>query len=158
MSFDKTTLKNIRDDINKALAAVGVKYGLQLEAGNCTYGDSNFTIKLNASRINSDGTVETQQVSDFKRYCGMYGLQASDLGKTFRSNGNTYVLSGLNPKATKMPILAHKLGNPDARYKFHMDAVRNITDSHKIPVPSAGPDAHINKSDLPPNILALLNK
>jgi len=155
MSFDKATLKNIRADINKALEAVGVKYGVKLEGGNVSYSDSNFTMKLKASRVNSDGSIETKEVSDFKKHCSRYGLQASDLGKTFKSNGDTYVLSGLTPRATKMPIIAHRIGNPDALYKFRESVVAKIQASNTAIKP---PTLHIDTNKLPPHILALIDK
>lgn len=153
MSFDKATLKNISADISKALESVGVKYGIKIENGRCQYSDNNFTMKLEASRVNSDGTVETKEVSDFKKNCQHYGLKISDLGKTFVSNGQTYVLSGLNTRAKSMPIMGHRLGDPKAQYKFRESVVAKIK-SNTVQQPTA----QIDTDNLPAHILALLKK
>jgi hypothetical protein len=154
MGFNKAKLDRIRADIEQALEVVGQKHGLQLTCGHIKYGRSNFTLKLEASKINSDGTVETKEVSDFKHYCGLYGLSIDDLGKVFLSQGERFVLYGINPNAKSMPILGHKLGNPKAQYKFRRSVVSSIK-SGSAPQSST---AHIDKSSLPPHILALLKK
>ena len=35
-SFDRTTVKNLRNDIDKALATLSKKYGIEISAGNAT--------------------------------------------------------------------------------------------------------------------------
>lgn len=47
MSITKDKLRELRSDIDAALRAVAQKHNLsKLSAGNCTFGDSNFTFKL----------------------------------------------------------------------------------------------------------------
>ena len=36
-SFDRTTVKNLRNDIDKALATLSKKYGIEISAGNATF-------------------------------------------------------------------------------------------------------------------------
>ena len=44
-SFDRTTVKNLRSDIDKALATISKKYGIEISAGNATFTASNVTYK-----------------------------------------------------------------------------------------------------------------
>ena len=75
------------------------------------------TIKVEMSATNSDGSVETKEARDFRRYAGRYGLDPDDLGKTFQTyNGTKYEIIGLNTRAKKYPICC--LRADGKRYKL----------------------------------------
>jgi hypothetical protein len=53
---------------------------------------------------------------DFKRYASRYGLQATDLGRSFTQRRSTFTIVGLVPSRPKYPILVENQNGK--RYKF----------------------------------------
>jgi hypothetical protein len=122
-SFNKENLRQIRKEIDEVLAVVAANHGISIEGGNITYQSDKFTIKLTAT-INKPGAVTGAAAADFERYCGIYGLVPSDLGRSFMSNGNTYKLVGLKMKNRKYPFIGER--SDGKRFKFSPDQVRRF--------------------------------
>ena len=118
MTITTSKLKQLREEINAALKSVGERHDIEFRAANAKFDSSSFTFQLKGSKVNADGTVETEEVSDFKRYASAYGLTAHDFGRVFTTDQGTYKICGLKPSASKYPILAHALGNPSKVFKF----------------------------------------
>ena len=110
-------LKTLRIDINAALVEVAKKHKLAIGAGNASFTASSATFKLNLVNLTGDAdTVSSCDVRhikaehDFKAQAVFYGLQASDLSRSFEYFGSTYVVKGLLPRGQKYPILCEKNG------------------------------------------------
>ena len=98
-----------------------VKTALNAEVriGKASYdinADGGMTVKIEIMPI-VNGVAKGKEVLAFERECFLYGLEKSDLGKTFITPEGTYEIVGLNTRAHKMPILAKKF-NDGRRYKF----------------------------------------
>ena len=52
----------------------------------------------------------------------MFGFQPTDLGRTFRQNGDRFRITGLNTNARRMPIQADRLSD-GKRFKFSADGL-----------------------------------
>lgn len=121
-NINPEVLKKIRDEVNALLKPIGEKYAVKMELGRATYSQNNFTFKLEGSRIGEDGTAATKEAEAFKILAKMFGLEPDDLGKTFRSQGKEFTITGLSPKSSKFPI--HAKGSDGKNYKFPAETVK----------------------------------
>lgn len=128
-SITKDMLKQIREDINKALEPVGEKYGVKLTAGNASYTENNFTLKLEGAAVKEDGTVAAKDAEAFKRHAHLYGLSPDDLGRKFTSQGKEFTITGLNTKSGKYPIIGRDSNGKG--YKFGADMVKFFLSQNK---------------------------
>ena len=117
MQFNAKSFNALREDINEALKEVEEKHGISLKAGNISYGDLEFTIKLNGVNTSSreDGEKEI-----FARKCRYYGLTPEDFGKEFMMGGKKYTIAGINTKARTNTIIIKQESNGK---KYVMDHV-----------------------------------
>ena len=104
--FDKTNLDTLRKEIDDALAPIAARHGIQLHAGRITYAADNARITLEAAVVTPDGMVLSREATAFRELAHLYGLQPSDLGRTFTLSGTEYTIVGLRTRATRAPILA----------------------------------------------------
>lgn len=116
-SIDRSTCRLLRDKINESLQELAQELGVTIEAGNASFTNSNVTFKVNIATKNEDGSVNTKEAEDFRRYAARYGLKPDDLGREFTSNGKRFKITGAKPRASRYPILAERI--PDGKgYKF----------------------------------------
>ncbi len=115
-------IKAVQEDLRVGLQAIGDKHGVVLTLGNARYSDTNATMKLELSKKDASGMAITREAAAFLRDAAIYGLEPSDLGRTFTSNGRTFKITGSNPRSQKYPILA-ALPN-EKQYKFHDTVVK----------------------------------
>ena len=115
-------LKQIREEVNVLLKPLEEKFGVKMELGRATYSHNNFTFKLEGSRLDESGSAVTKEAEAFKMLAKMHGLEADDLGKTFKAQGKEFTITGLSTKSSKFPIIAK--GSDGKSYKFPIDAVK----------------------------------
>lgn len=118
----KELLREMRDDIDRALEEIGRQYGVVFKAGNARFTSSVATFKLEAATIDAEGSVVTKEADDFKMMAVMYGLKPEDLGREFWIGSRKYKLVGLKRSARAYPILAERDGQ---RFKLPAEAVRS---------------------------------
>ena len=116
MALDRSKLREIAADMQKALELVLKRHGVEVEIGGARFTDVEATYKV---RIFSGSKDNAKQV-EWNKYCVLFGMRPEDFGKTFTSNGETYTIDGLNLKAKRMPILATR--SDGSGFKF--DSVR----------------------------------
>lgn len=116
--FNSSNLDTIRNDINAALAAVGVKHGLQMSIDRIIYTDDTFRCKLNALVADAAPAVKdetsSQEVkwkSQFLANPTRFGMSASDLGRQVVLKGINYIIVGARPKANADIVLKSPAGN-----------------------------------------------
>ena len=109
--FDKKACVLLGNAIEQALEKVADEYGVSIKRKNGSFMPSNYTLKLEASVIASDGIALSKEVEDFKDYCHDYNLEQADLYRVFSVNGISYKLKGLSIRSRKHPILALNLKN-----------------------------------------------
>jgi hypothetical protein len=117
MELSRATVKAISADAEQALQSVAKKYGLTVERGNGNFSSTSFMAKFEFSLAG-----ENRDATAFKTRAMMYGLKESDLGRSFKSNGETFTISGLATKAKKFPILA--TNSKGQTYKFSASNVK----------------------------------
>lgn len=104
--------------VKEAIEGMGVAYVTR----RGRFGLNDLTIKLEFADV-QNGEVQSRAVTDFKRLCSRYGLEADDLGTTFISNGVEFEITGLNTRAPKYPIKATRVFDGKG-YKFTEAQVR----------------------------------
>ena len=103
----KTTMKQIRLDIEEALNAVAQKHGIKFTPGNATFSADSFRMKLEANVVQANGTVETKEAKAFKREAYRFGLKPEMLGKRLMTKcGTELTITGLNTRAYANPVCA----------------------------------------------------
>lgn len=100
IKFDKPTLRNLRDDINLALASVADDYGIKLSAGNASFMADNVSFKLQGTIIGDDGVAKTQERIDLETFHS----SLVDLPITL-SNGAKGKVVGYSRRSRKYPFL-----------------------------------------------------
>ena len=110
--FNKANLHALRGDISAALKTINDKYGIDMAIGSISYQKSSFSAKLTAvSRAASGGAtpdgVDPKWVSDFLSNYSSYGLEKSDLGRSFMFNRERVTLVGSRVRA-KLQIIIQK--------------------------------------------------
>lgn len=117
MKFTRSNLTVIRADIESALATVEKQHGVSFKFGRLTFTDNEFGGKLQCfSASDSKGNAVNIDKQNFESKAWMVGVDKSAFGKTFRSNGRKFTITGLNTRAKKYPIQASTVGGK--RYKF----------------------------------------
>ena len=108
-SFDRNTVKNLRNDIDKALATLSKKYGIEISAGNASFTSSNVTYKVQAAVKASGGIVMTKEASDFNLYANI-NLPGFKLGQTISLQGKEYTIAGWKVRAQRNPVIVTRNG------------------------------------------------
>ena len=119
-TIDRTSLRQMNSDINKAIQTVAEKYGVSMKTTNSTYSSANATTKVAISVIGENGTVKTPESQNFIIYKEVYGIK-KNLGDKFIANGTTYTISGLKPNSRKYPVLGTRADGKV--YKFMVETV-----------------------------------
>ena len=105
----KAMLKEVREEMNKALEEVGKKYGVQFDTGNASFDEYSFTFKV-AGKVTATEDGESVEKKEWDTNSWVYGLDRELFGKVLEGNfGQTFQILGLNPRSKKSPILLKDL-------------------------------------------------
>jgi hypothetical protein len=124
--FTKPELKNFREDFQQAVKELETKYGVTIELGSISYTSNDFHAKMEVKKKvveGIEGNVSHDQF-EFEKYCFFVGLTKDFYGKQFSMHGKTFTISGINPKAHKMPVIATCTDGKS--YKFAADDVKRL--------------------------------
>jgi hypothetical protein len=120
-SFDGAACRAVSAKIEAALAPLAKELGLVITTKGGSYSPEAYTLKVECATVSADGEVQTKESLDFKAYAFRYGLDADDLGATFKRGGDTYTIVGAKPRSRKYPILCRKANGKT--YKLPADTV-----------------------------------
>lgn len=104
--FTPSVCKDVSDRVVAALAVLADELGVTLKQSGGSYGANHYTLKLEFALVGENGIAKTRAAEDFERAAILYGLAATDLGRTFRSGGRTFTITGLRPRAGRRQIIA----------------------------------------------------
>lgn len=108
-AIDKPLMIALRTEIDKAIAEIGNKHGVQLKLGSGRYSNENAEFKLGVAVVQDGGLVMCKEATLFQPYATMWGMKPEDLGKTFtHHNGHRYQIVGAKPRS-KHPVLCKDL-------------------------------------------------
>lgn len=119
----RNDLKEIREDINKALAEVGEKHGIQFEFNNIRFDSNSFRTTLKAYEVGENADDDAAARVKFEKHAHKFGLNKSDFGSKFGFRGKTYKVCGIKPKARKYPVVA-ELESTGKRYAFPAETIK----------------------------------
>ena len=126
-NIDSPALTVIRKALEPALQEIGEQYGLTVTTGRGSYGGETGTMTIELATLGENGEVESAQAKDFKKYASMVGLEPTDLGRRFVSNGEEFEVSGLKTRNRKYPVIATKVSNGKS-FKFSEVGLRGRLD------------------------------
>ena len=103
--MNRTKAKIVTKDINEALVSVGRKHNLVLTVdGGTTYSSDSISMRIKGYEPDDTGTIETDEMKEFKFLSKLYGLKPDDLGREFEYKGRQYKITGLKARRKKFPI------------------------------------------------------
>ena len=121
MSITRTTVDQIRDELNSLLQGFSDKYNVEL--GNAKYNSNNATFQLKVSTVNEDGTVNSPEATDYITYAQHMGtVQAEWLNKVVNNiQLGTCKLIGYKRANRKYPFIVEAKGS-----QYKMDEAQVI--------------------------------
>ena len=108
----RTFLKELREQINRKLKSVAEEHEIEINCGNCSYGNNEATFKLKINIKNEDGKVMTAEYENLVELAFMRGF---DVNGIYDLNGRKVSLEGYNYRARKYPLQVMDLENGDRR-------------------------------------------
>lgn len=108
-TFDKKTLKVLREEIDQALDQVAQQHNIKIATGNCSYLEDSCTFKLECSLPNALKKTERDLETELE-----YREQSSialtlDRTKIAYNDGNHFKLVGYKTRARKNPFIIEKV-------------------------------------------------
>ena len=96
-------LKELRQEINQALKEIADNHNINIDCGNCSYGDNEATYKLKINVKNDDGQLIT------KEYNNLLDLSKSDINgfdinSIYVLQGKKVSLEGYSYRSPKFPV------------------------------------------------------
>jgi|TARA_E500000305_G_scaffold22821_1_gene17250 hypothetical protein len=126
-TFNKENLEQLKEAINNSLGLIGRTFGIEINLASVSYRDYNFTGKLEANLEEKDGELFTKDAEYYKNNCTDYGLEPDWLGTSFIHKDKMYMIVGLNPRASKMPVNCVSGGQA---YKFTVSSIKKLVADH----------------------------
>lgn len=108
----RTFLKELREQINRKLKSVAEEHEIEINCGNCSYGNNEATFKLKINIKNEDGKVMT---AEYENLLNLADLKGFDINGIYTLNGRKVSLEGYNYRAKKYPLQVMDLENGDRR-------------------------------------------
>ncbi len=116
-SFTPSNIDDVQRDIEAAINAVCEKHGVTAKFGNIRYSSATYTSKMEVYAT-SNGDADK---IEFNRYAMRFGLKNEAYRSTFTSNGETFTVVGIKPRAKQYPIIAEN--TKGKRYKFDTSVI-----------------------------------
>ena len=108
----RTFLKELREQINRKLKSVAEEHEIEINCGNCSYGNNEATFKLKINLKNEDGKVMT---AEYENLLNLADLRGFDINGIYDLNGRKVSLEGYNYRAKKYPLQVIDLNSGDRR-------------------------------------------
>lgn len=115
-AFDPNALKYLRSSFEDVFEVVANAYGIKINIGTMKYDDNTARFTVECVTINESGEALNSEAIAFKQCAALYDLKPSDLGRKFKSSGQTFTIVGCKPRSTRFPIIATR--EDGKRFKF----------------------------------------
>lgn len=133
-TFDKTTLCNIRVDLQAAIAQVEAKYGIKLTAGKAKYSDKSASIQIDMATFDSTGKVVDREREALLANLTWLGLKPEHLDKTIQIGNDAFKIVGYKRARRTKPFSIVSMTN-GMNYVTTEAAVRSALNLPKRHVP-----------------------
>jgi hypothetical protein len=115
--MDKRQAREIGEAALEEMRKVADRYGMTVEYRGGSFTSSGaFSPKFEFKTRDADRL-------EFQRVAWQLGLRPEDFGRTFQSEGRTFRVTGVNLRASRLPVLAVEVSTGKT-YKFPEAAVR----------------------------------
>lgn len=107
--MNKQEVRNIVDDIKRALDRIGKEHDIDIKMGGVTFSEAQFVTKLTAKVKNLNGK-SLEQV-EFEAYCGLFGFKENDYRRVANkpNHGRTLCIVGFKPSSPKFTLIAEDI-------------------------------------------------
>ncbi len=114
----------LRLDLLNACRKVAETHGLTVEGGELSDIDlrHGFDIEFSVGIPMDDGSLYSVDRALFEVLAEPFGLKPSDYGRIFRTGGETFRITAINPNRPKYPISAERLAD-GREYKFTVENI-----------------------------------
>jgi hypothetical protein len=113
--FNKQNLGDLRIKLVSALKSFEEEFGVAVNIGSISFSSDSFHTKMSVSIVNESDRGESsrdiQLKKDFFKYCLMFGLEKTDIGKEIIINRGKATIVGIMPSSRKYPIVVKTLDN-----------------------------------------------
>lgn len=127
--FTRQETKDLTAALREHLKAFEAKHNVKVGTGSIRYGD-DITTKLTINKVitQKDGTAvaQSKEAKNFKNMHSVIGISHLILGQEFKYKGSTYVITGYNTRAPKMPVQFTVNGEPK---KSSVNYIRNVVEA-----------------------------
>lgn len=116
--------ERLRRDLLAACRQVAETHGLAVEGGDLNEIDlrHGFDIGFRVGIPTPDGSLFSHERALFEALAGSFGLEPSDYARQFRTGGEAFRVTAINPNRPKYPVSAERVA--DGRgYKFSAEDV-----------------------------------
>ena len=115
--IDKAACRFIAAEARKVLEAVAAESGLTVKVGGGRYDPATGTFSPKV-----EFSVEGADRRAFDLDAPLVGLEPADFGRSFTVRGRTFTVKGINPRASRFPIIA--TAEDGAGFKFSESVVK----------------------------------
>ncbi len=104
-AITRDTARAIQARIKDLLAPIEAEFGIRMDpATSGRWSSTNFKVTVEFNTVSETGAVETRERQCFPMYATVYGYDATWLDKTVILGGETFKVTGINPRATAKPL------------------------------------------------------
>lgn len=117
--IDRAFLRQLREDVEVALAAVGKRNGVLLSLGRATFTSESATFKMEVALATGAQTAavaggasakDVKAASDYTAMAKLFGMKPEWLGQSFKWNGKELRIVGLLPNKRKNNVFVEGTG------------------------------------------------
>ncbi len=131
-ALTRESVDKLRKEIDKALAPVAKKHGLELTCGTCrikSAGRLAFYV-LDAAVADASEVAEDEAAEEFRKHAHDYGLEPDDLHEEITFTGTRFKIVGVDVADTFAPIRVVDMADHKA-YKLPAGGVRRALEDER---------------------------
>jgi len=96
-------LKELRQEINQALKEIADNHNINIDCGNCSYGDNEATYKLKINAKNDEGQLITKEYNNLLDLSNSI-VNGFDINGIYTLQGKKVSLEGYSYRSPKYPV------------------------------------------------------
>ncbi len=111
--ISKDNVKDFHDDLNAVLGVLSAKYGINLETGGITYGETGISLKITGKNRETSFGISGAEL-EYREYSQKFNYDPDSFGNIYTTNkGERYRIIGVRKTARKYCILCKNVETGD---------------------------------------------